>query len=161
MKTEAQMAVHLKNVAFACLAAALISGHAKAQDYPSRPITMIVPYPAGGQGDLTGRIMAEHLRPRLGQPVIIENVGGASGSIGVGRIARAAPDGYTLGFGSFSNFVLNGAVYKLQYDLLSDFEPIALLPAHAHVIVARKTMPASTLTDLIAWLSANPGKASQ
>src|SRR5437588_494044 len=110
------MPAHPKKIGLAPLvvvAAVLIAANAMAQDYPSRPLTMVVPYPAGGQGDLIGRIMAEHLRPRLGQPVIIENVGGASGSIGIGRLARSAPDGYTLGLGSFSNFVLNGAVYEL------------------------------------------------
>jgi len=134
---------------------------AAAQTYPSRPITLVVPYPAGGQADTIGRIMAERMRAALGQPVIIENVGGASGSIGIGRLARAAPDGYTLGLGSFSTFVVNGAVYRLKYDLVSDFEPVALLPTHALIVVGRRTMPATSLQDLIAWLKANPGKASQ
>ena len=140
---------------------ALVAGNTAAQVYPSRPITMIVPYPPGGQADTIGRILARQMRTTLGQPVIIENIGGASGSIGIGHLARAAADGYTLGLGSFSTFVLNGAAYKLKYDLLNDFEPVALLPAHAHLIVARKTMQASTLKDLIGWLKTNPDKASQ
>jgi tripartite-type tricarboxylate transporter receptor subunit TctC len=136
-------------------------GSAAALDYPSRPIMMIVPYPPGGQGDTIGRIVAERMRTTLGQPVIIENVGGASGSIGVGRVARAAPDGYMLVLGSFSNMVVSGAVFDLKYDLLKDFEPVALLPTQPFVIVARKTMPATNLKELIAWLKANPDKASQ
>ena len=129
--------------------------------YPSRPITMIVPYPAGGQADTIGRIIAAHMRATLGQPLIIENVGGASGSIGVGRVARAAADGYTLAFGSFSNFVVNGAVYPLKYDLLNDFDPISLLPSHPMMIVGRKSLPPNDLKELIAWLRANPDKATQ
>jgi tripartite-type tricarboxylate transporter receptor subunit TctC len=101
------------------------------------------------------------MRATLGQPVVIENVGGASGSIGVGRVARAAPDGYTLAFGSFSNFVVNGAVYQLKYDLLNDFDPISLLPSHPMMIVARKSLAPKDLKELIGWLKANPDKATQ
>jgi tripartite-type tricarboxylate transporter receptor subunit TctC len=134
---------------------------AQAQVYPSRPITMIVPFPAGGPIDATGRIVAEGMRASLGQPVIIENVSGASGSIGTGRVARAEPDGYTFGIGYLGTHVFNGAAFPLPYDLLTDFEPVSLLVSNPLLIVARKTMPANDLPELIAWLKANPGKASQ
>ena len=136
-------------------------GRATAQGFPSHPLTMIVPFPAGGPIDATGRIVAEGMRPSLGQPVIIENVSGASGSIGTGRVARAEPDGYTFGIGYLGTHVFNGAAFQLPYDLLTDFEPVSLLVANPLLIVARKTMPAADLRELIAWLKANPGKASQ
>jgi tripartite-type tricarboxylate transporter receptor subunit TctC len=133
---------------------------AAAQAYPSRPITMIVPAAAGGPTDVVGRIMAERMRSSLGQPVIIENVSGADGSIGVGRAARSRPDGYTIDIGFMSSHVLNGAFYSLPYDVLNDFAPIAALSRGAQIIPARKTMPAKDLHELIAWLKANPNKAS-
>jgi tripartite-type tricarboxylate transporter receptor subunit TctC len=136
-------------------------GAAPAQVFPSHPLTMIVPFPAGGPIDATGRIVAEGMRAALGQPVIIENVSGASGSIGTGRVAHAVPDGYTLGIGYLGTHVFNGAAFQLPYDLLNDFEPVSLLVANPLLIVARKTMPATDLRELIAWLKANPGKASQ
>jgi tripartite-type tricarboxylate transporter receptor subunit TctC len=135
-------------------------GRAPAQTYPSHPLTMIVPFPAGGPIDATARIVAEGMRASLGQPVIIENVSGASGSIGTGHVARAAPDGYTFGIGYLGTHVLNGAAYPLSYDLVNDLEPVALLVTNPLLIVARKTMPAKDLRELIAWLRANPGKAS-
>src|SRR5262245_12315357 len=134
---------------------------AQAQAYPSRPITMNVPFPAGGPGDAVGRIMADALRAALGQPVIVENVPGANGSIGLGRAARATPDGYTLSLGFFNTHVVNGAVYTLPYDVLNDFEPIALLATYPLVIAGKKALPANDLQALIAWLKANPDKASQ
>jgi tripartite-type tricarboxylate transporter receptor subunit TctC len=121
---------------------------------------MVVPYPAGGPTDTIGRIMAEGLRPTLGQPVIIENVGGASGSIGTGRVARAAPDGYTLGLGLWPTHVVNGAVFALPYDVLNDFQPVSLMVTNPLLIVARKSMPAKDLKELIAWIKANPDKAT-
>jgi tripartite-type tricarboxylate transporter receptor subunit TctC len=148
----------------ASLIAAVISGNlgpAEAQSYPSHPITIIVPLAAGGPIDTIGRIVAESMRASLGQPVIIENVTGASGSLGVGRVARAAPDGYTLSLGYLGTHVFNGATYTLPYDLLNDFEPVALLVTNPLLIVARKTMAANDLPELIAWLKANPGKASE
>jgi tripartite-type tricarboxylate transporter receptor subunit TctC len=134
---------------------------ASAQVYPSRPITVIVPWPAGGPSDTIARIMAECMRVSLGQPVIIENVTGASGSIGAGRVARAAGDGYTLGLGSWPTHVVNGAVFALQYNVLNDFEPISLLATQQQLIIAKKAMPANDLKELIVWLKANPNKASQ
>jgi tripartite-type tricarboxylate transporter receptor subunit TctC len=137
-----------------------VSRIARAQIYPSRPITMIVPFPAGGTFDAVGRVLAERMRVSLGQPMIVENVGGADGNNGVGRAARARPDGYTIVLGSLSTHVLNGALHSLQYDLLNDFAPISPLVTASLVLVARKTMPAQDLNELIAWLKANPNKAS-
>ena len=141
-------------------AAALASPPALAQGYPARPITIIVPLPAGGAVDSLARILAEPMRRALGQPIVIENVSGASGSIGVGRVARAAPDGYTLGIGTGAQYVNNGAIYSLPYDLVKDFAPIALLPKVPFWIIGRKDLPAKDLGGLIAWLKANPGAAS-
>ena len=132
---------------------------ARAQAYPSRPITIVVPFPAGGPTDALTRILVEHMRTSLRQPVIIENVSGAGGSIGVGRVARAAPDGYTVSIGHWGTHVLNGASYQLQYDVVQDFEPVSLLADTPQWIVARKTLPARDLRELIAWLKENPGKA--
>jgi tripartite-type tricarboxylate transporter receptor subunit TctC len=132
---------------------------ANAQVYPWPSITMVVPFPAGGPVDTLARFMAQHMRASLGQPIIIENISGADGSLGAGRVARAAPDGYTLVQGFWSTHVVNGAVYKLQYDVLNDFEPIALLTNNAELIVARKSMPSDDLKGLIMWLKANPDKA--
>jgi tripartite-type tricarboxylate transporter receptor subunit TctC len=133
---------------------------ARAQAYPTKPITMLVPFAAGGGTDLVGRIMAERVRESLGQPVIIENVTGANGSFGTGRAARAAADGYTLVVGTTSTHVFNGALYALQYDVANDFAPIALITTQPNLIVARKAFPASDLKGLIAWLKANPDKAT-
>jgi tripartite-type tricarboxylate transporter receptor subunit TctC len=135
-------------------------GGAGTQIYPSRPITTIVPFAVGGPGDTLTRIVAEHMRASLGQPIIIDNIGGAAGRIGTGRIARAAPDGYTIGYGSFSTHVVNGAAYALNYDVLKDFEPVSLIAHAPQMIVARQTMPANDLKELIAWLKSNPDKAS-
>ena len=137
-----------------------LSRIAWAQAYPSRPITMIVPFAAGGPADVLGRILAERMRASLGQPVIIDNVVGAAGSIGVGRVARAAPDGYTLVVANWSTHVANGALYTLPYDVVKDFEPVALATTNTFVIVATKSMPADDLKGLVAWLKANPDKAS-
>jgi hypothetical protein len=131
-----------------------------AQAYPSKPITVIVPFAAGGGLDVSTRTMAEAMRVSLGQPIIIENVTGAAGSIGVGRAARAAPDGYTLVAGQLGTHVLNGAMYALPYDLLNDFAPISLVATQPLLIVAKKAVPADDLKGLIAWLKANPGKAT-
>jgi tripartite-type tricarboxylate transporter receptor subunit TctC len=133
---------------------------ARAQAYPSRPITMIVPYAAGGPTDTVGRVVAERMRAELGQPIVLENVGGAAGSIGLGRLARAAPDGYTINVGNWSAHVVNGAIYSLPYDLRTDFAPIALLAQAPQVVVARKSTPPDDLKGLIAWLKANPDKTT-
>jgi tripartite-type tricarboxylate transporter receptor subunit TctC len=137
-----------------------ISRGARAQTYPSRPITMIVPFAAGGLTDVVGRVVAERMVKSLGQPIIIENVTGADGSIGVGRAARARPDGYTIDLGNGATHILNGALYSLTYDVLNDFAPIAPLVTSTFVLFARKTMPAKDLNELIAWLKANPNRVS-
>jgi tripartite-type tricarboxylate transporter receptor subunit TctC len=133
---------------------------AGAQPYPARPITVIVPFPAGGATDTLARVLSEPLRASLGQPVIIENVAGAAGSIGVGRAARAAPDGYTLSIGTLTTHALIGGLYPLQFDLVADLEPIAELASEPLLIVGRKSLPAADLKGLIAWLKANPDTAS-
>jgi len=133
---------------------------AVAQTYPSRPVTMVVPFPAGGPTDTIGRIMAEGMRVSLGQSVIIENAAGASGSIGTGRVARAPGDGYTISLGLWTTHVVNGAVFPLTYDVLHDFEPVSLIVNTPLLIVARKSMPAKNLKEFIAWLKANPDKAT-
>jgi tripartite-type tricarboxylate transporter receptor subunit TctC len=121
---------------------------------------MIVPVPPGGGSDTVGRVLVERIRGLIGQPIIIENVSGAGGSIGTGRVARARPDGYTIDFGNTSTHGLNGALYALPYDVLNDFEPIAPLVSQPYILFARQTMPANDLRDLVDWLRANPDKAS-
>jgi len=138
--------------------AATIAGfsNAGAQIYPSRPITMIVPAAAGGPTDTIGRILAQRMQVTLGQNVIVENVGGASGTLGTGRVVRAAPDGYTIGLGGWNHYVVNGAVYPLQYDLLNDVAPVSLIAAGPQLILSKNALPANNLQELIAWLRANP-----
>jgi tripartite-type tricarboxylate transporter receptor subunit TctC len=121
---------------------------------------MIVPFAAGTSADVVGRIMVERMRRSLGQPIVIENIGGADGSIGTGRAARARPDGYTIDLGPMGTHVLNGAFYSLSYDVLNDFAPIVPLGKFSEILFARQTMPARDLKELIAWLKANPNKAS-
>ena len=125
---------------------------ARAQAYPTRPVAMVVGFAAGAATDTIGRVMAERMKSSLGQPVIVENVTGAGGTIAVGRVARAAPDGYTLGLGNNTSHVVAGAAYALRHDLLNDFEPVALLSTGPFVLTAKKTMPANDLKGLIAWL---------
>jgi tripartite-type tricarboxylate transporter receptor subunit TctC len=147
-------------VAFAVGSLNVFNG-AAAQSYPTRPISIVVPFPAGGPTDALTRIMVERMTGLLGQTVVVENVTGAAGTIGVGRVARAAPDGYMLVMGNVSTHVVNGAVYTLPYDLVKDFEPIALVASNPQLIVARQTLPASNLGELIAWLKVNGDKATQ
>jgi tripartite-type tricarboxylate transporter receptor subunit TctC len=149
--------LHLAAAAVAVLAATSIAG---AQSYPARPITMTVPFPPGGVTDSVGRIVAERMRSALGQTVVVENVGGADGSIGVARVARARPDGYTIVLGVMGTHVLNGVFYSLPYDVLNDFTPIAPLVIAPDVLFARKTMPARDFNELLGWLRANPNQAS-
>jgi tripartite-type tricarboxylate transporter receptor subunit TctC len=141
------------------LALTIVTGIAvaQAQTYPSRPITLVVPFPPGGSTDAAARIMAERMRAPLGQPIVIENVGGAGGSIGVGRVARAAPDGYTFDIGQWDTHV-GSIIYKLDYDLEKDFEPIGLISNNPQLLVAKNDLPANTLAELVTWMKANPGK---
>jgi tripartite-type tricarboxylate transporter receptor subunit TctC len=148
-------------VGFALAASLGNAPAATAQSYPTRPITVVVPFAAGGPTDTLARILSERMNARLGQPLVIENVAGAAGSLGTGRVARSTPDGYTLVIGFLGTHVLNGAIYSLGYDVQKDFEPIALLASNPLVIIAKKATPAKDLKELIAWLRANPGKAVQ
>src|SRR2546421_5678949 len=146
-------------VTIACLLAAVTS--AAAQPFPSRPVTMVVPFGAGGPTDALARIVAQRMAVPLGQTVLVENVTGASGTIGIGRVARAAPDGYTVVLGNWPSFVVASAIYpNLPYDVTRDFEPIALLPNNPYVVVSKKDLPANDLKGLIAHLKANPDKIS-
>src|SRR3954447_17888309 len=136
------------------------SGIAAAQTFPARPITMIVPCPAGGATDTLARYLAEQMRPILGQPIVIENAGGAAGSLGVGRAVRSPADGYTLSIGTSTTHVLTGGLYTLPFDLFKDLEPVILIGSEPLLIVGKKSLPADDLKGLIAWLKANPDKAS-
>src|ERR1043165_6848433 len=147
-------------LAAACVLAAMIAP-AEAETFPSRPITMIVPFGAGGPTDALARIVGERMRVALGQPVLVENVTGASGTIGIGRVARAAPDGYTLVLGNWPSFVVASAIYPtLPNDVQKAFEPVALLPNNPYIVVTKKDLPANDLKGLIAYLKANPDKVS-
>src|SRR3954449_2166172 len=131
---------------------------ASAQTYPSRQITLVVPFPPGGSTDVAARIIAERMKPLLGQPLIIENVGGAGGSIAVGRVARAAPDGYTIDIGQWDTHV-GSIIYNLTYDLQTDFAPIGLISINPQLLVGRKSLEANRLSELVAWMKAHPGDA--
>ena len=132
----------------------------QAQPYPSRPLTMIVPFPAGGPTDTLARILSERMRTSLGQPVVIENVTGAGASIGVGRAAQAAPDGYTLSIGNWTSHVGAGAMYPVAHDALFEMRPVSLISATPLMIIGKNALPPKDARELIAWLKANPGKAS-
>jgi tripartite-type tricarboxylate transporter receptor subunit TctC len=136
------------------------NGLAAAQTYPARPITMIVPFPAGGATDTLARFLAEQMRALLGQPIIIENIAGAAGSIGVGRAVRSPADGYTLSIGTSTTHMLTGGLYALPFDLLRDLAPVIQIGSEPLLIVGKKSLPADDLKGLIAYLKANPDKAS-
>src|SRR3954451_3764233 len=144
---------------FVALALAFVAGigGVQAQTYPVRSLTLVVPFPPGGSTDAAARIMAERMRSSLGQPIVIENVGGAGGSIGVGRVVRSAPDGYTFDIGQWDTHV-GSIIYKLDYDLEKDFDPIALISTNPQLMVGRKDLPANNLAELVTWMKANPGK---
>jgi tripartite-type tricarboxylate transporter receptor subunit TctC len=149
----------MKRLSGVALALALLSVSAAAviaDDYPSRPITMIVPFAAGGPTDVVGRLLAQHMSQTLGQNVLVEDITGAAGTVGVGRVAHAPPDGYTLSLGHWSTHVANGAIYKLPYDLLNDLTPITLLPSNPMLIVSRNSLPAKDLKELVAWIKDHP-----
>jgi tripartite-type tricarboxylate transporter receptor subunit TctC len=157
MKLRRRQFLHLAASAAAVPAASRIAG---AQSYPTRPITMIVPFAAGGIVDAVARIVAERMKESLGRPIVIENVSGADGSIGTGRAARARPDGYTIDLGFLGTHVLNGALFSLQYDVLNDFASISPLAAGPGILFAKKAMPGEDVKELIAWLKDNPNRAS-
>jgi tripartite-type tricarboxylate transporter receptor subunit TctC len=133
---------------------------AQAQVYPAKPVTMIVPFAAGGPVDTIARIVAVPMGAALGQNVLVEDVTGAAGTVGVGRVVKAAPDGYTLSIGHWSTHVINGAIYPLPYDLLTDLEPVAMIASNPLLIVATPSFPAKDLRGLLEWLKANPDKAT-
>jgi len=147
-------------ILFVSLVAAFATTTVSAQTYPSRPITMVVPFAAGGPVDVVARILAVPMGKSLGQTVVVENTVGAGGSIGVGRVARSAPDGYTVSIGHWSTHVVNGAVYALNYDLLKDLEPVAMIGGNSMLIVSRATVPAKNLGELVAWVRANQAKVN-
>jgi tripartite-type tricarboxylate transporter receptor subunit TctC len=153
-----------RNTAIAAIFTIIAALHGKsgaaAESYPSRPITIIVPFAPGGATDVLPRLFAERMRAELGQPAVIENVGGAGGTIGLGRAAHAAPDGYTIVCGNWTTFVSNGVVYTTSYDVVKDFEPVILLPANSHVIAAKKGLPPNNLAELVTWLKANQDKVA-
>ena len=146
----------MKKLSSIALALTLSCSFAFADDFPSRPITMVVPFAAGGPTDVIGRLLAQYMSLALGQNVVVEDVTGAAGTIGVGRVAHAPPDGYTLSLGHWSTHVANGAIYALSYDLLKDLEPIALLPSNPMLMVSGNAMPATNLKELVAWLKDHP-----
>jgi tripartite-type tricarboxylate transporter receptor subunit TctC len=150
----------MRKIMLAALAMLISAASAVADNFPSHPITLIVPFSAGGPSDAMARILAERMRIRLGETVLIENVTGAGGSLGVGRTVRAPPDGYTVGFGHLGTHVANGAIYNLGYDLVTDLEPVVLLPSNPMVIVSTNAVPARTLAELLAWLKARPNPAT-
>src|SRR3954453_19099561 len=159
-QTKRKQGGDMRRVVFAGFAALMLAGVAQAQPYPSRPVTIVVPFAAGGPTDAIARAISERMRVSLGQSIIIENVTGAGGSIGVGRAVRAARDGYTLSVGHTGTHVLNGAIYPLQYDLLNDFEPVALIASNPMMVVTKNTVPAKNLRELIEWLKANSDKVA-
>jgi tripartite-type tricarboxylate transporter receptor subunit TctC len=141
------------------VALAAVAGAAGAQSFPTRPVTLIVPFPPGGSTDTAARIIADKMRPALGQPVVVENVGGAGGTIAVNRLARAAPDGYTIDIGQWDTHV-GAIIYPITFDLQKDFEPIGLMSVNPQLMIARKGFPADDLKGLVAWMKANPGTAT-
>ncbi len=151
----------LGKLAVAALLAIASTLGVRAQAYPSRPISIVVPYPAGGVTDTLVRLLAERMKNSLGQPVLTENMGGASGTVGAAHVARAAPDGYTLLLGNSEAFVLTPATMKLPYNPSTDFAPIALLPSYPFILVSTNDVPAKTLKELIAWMQTNPDKVLQ
>src|SRR6202521_2039316 len=151
----------MRRTVWAALIALLISGgSALAENFPSHPITIIVPFSAGGPSDAMARVLDERMKATLGEAMLIENVTGAGGSIGVGRAVRSPPDGYTISFGHLGTHVANGAIYKLGYDLVTDLEPVVLLPSNPMIVVSTNAVPAKSLKELIEWLKARPAPAT-
>jgi tripartite-type tricarboxylate transporter receptor subunit TctC len=149
-----------KSILAALVATLALAGTAFADKYPSRPVTVVVPFSAGGPSHAMMRILGERMKLSLGEAILIENVTGAGGSIGVGRVVHSPPDGYTVGFGHLGTNVANGAIYKLGYDLIGDLEPVVLLPSNPMIIVSKNAVPAKTLGELIAWLKSRPVPAT-
>jgi tripartite-type tricarboxylate transporter receptor subunit TctC len=152
--------VMLRTILAAFIALLTFGGNVLADSFPSHPITLVVPFSAGGPSDAMARILAERMKTTLGEAILVENVTGAGGSIGVGRAVRSPPDGYTVSFGHLGTHVANGAIYKLGYDLVADLEPVALLPSNPMIIVSKNAVPAKSLKELLAWLRARPAPAT-
>jgi tripartite-type tricarboxylate transporter receptor subunit TctC len=150
----------MRRLVLTAFAALAFTSSAFAQNFPSRPVTIVVPFSAGGPSDAMARILAERMKVTLGEAVLVENVTGAGGSIGVGRALRSAPDGYTVSFGHLGTHVANGAIYKLGYDLVADLEPVALLPSNPMIIVSKNAVPAKSLKEFLDWLKARPAPAT-
>ncbi len=150
----------MRRLVLAVFAALAFTGAAVAQNFPSRPVTIIVPFSAGGPSDAMARILAERMKTSLGETVLVENVTGAGGSIGVGRAVKSPPDGYTISFGHLGTHVANGAIYKLGYDLVGDLDPVVLLPSNTMVVVSKKGLPAKSLKEFLEWLKARSTPAS-
>jgi tripartite-type tricarboxylate transporter receptor subunit TctC len=150
----------MRRIVLAALATLALFSSAFAQNFPSRPVTIIVPFSAGGPSDAMARILAERMKVALGEAVLVENVTGAGGSIGVGRAVKSPPDGYTVSFGHLGTHVANGAIYKLGYDLVADLDPVALLPSNPMIIVSKNGVPAKTLKELLDWLKSRPSPAT-
>ena len=150
----------MRRAILAVIAVLAFTGAAVAENYPLHPITVIVPFSAGGPSDAMMRILAERMKLTLGETILIENVTGAGGSLGVGRTVRSAPDGYTIGFGHLGTNVANGAIYKLGYDLVADLEPVVMLPSNPMIVVSKNAVPAKSLKELLAWLKSRPVPAA-
>src|SRR5437763_11494241 len=149
-----------RTVLAALIALMSFGGNALADNFPSHPITIVVPFSAGGPSDAMARILAERMKTTLGEAILVENVTGPGASIGVGRAVRSPPDGYTISFGHLGTHVANGAIYKLGYDVVADLEPVVLLPSNTMIIVSKNAVPAKSLAELLAWLKARPTPAA-
>src|SRR5258705_4317643 len=149
-----------RTILAAFVATLALGGNALADNFPSRPLTIIVPFSAGGPSDAMARILAERMKVTLGEALLVENVTGAGGSVGVGRAVRSPPDGYAISFGHLGTHVANGAIYKLGYDLVTDLEPVVLLPSNPMIVVSKNAVPAKSLQELLAWLKARPTPAT-
>jgi tripartite-type tricarboxylate transporter receptor subunit TctC len=151
---------NMKVLLFAFVLAVFIftGSTATGQGYPAKPITIVVPFSAGGPTDTLARIMGDRMRKTIGQPVLVDNTTGAGGSIGTGRVARAAPDGYLISIGHWGTHVVNGVYYTLNYNVLTDFESVAMIATNPQLIISKNAIPANNLKELVAWISANQGK---
>jgi tripartite-type tricarboxylate transporter receptor subunit TctC len=146
----------LRSFLAACISLLALTAAPAAENFPAHPITIVVPFSAGGPSDAMMRILGERMKVTLGETILVENTTGAGGSIGVGRVVHSPPDGYTIGFGHLGTHVANGAIYKLNYDLVTDLEPIALLPSNPMIVVSKNAVPVKTLKELIGWIKDRP-----
>jgi tripartite-type tricarboxylate transporter receptor subunit TctC len=150
----------LRSILATLIGTLALAAPAVAETFPSRPITILVPFAAGGPSDVMARILAERMKTSLGEAILVEDITGAAGTVGVGRVVHSAPDGYTIGIGHLGTHVANGAIYKLNYDLVADLVPVVLLPSNPMIIVSKNAVPAKTLQELLAWIKAKPEPAT-